>query len=220
MKQKLYALFILTCLNGWGANLLAQNGLGGGQEFFRSITFGQNIDFGKVDDDVRCNITTPTGKNVTLNGNTINYYTFDTPGVYQILTSGHQTHSETCDHSHLPEKILIQVAALDFQFDFNKISFSRPLSVGTVDGVQVKVPVTIKSRDYDGDPIRFGGIAVAGVGAMAEGVSDQEEIKFKEGIVMLSYTLKGSLQKPGYVMLDFIDSNQTTHTYYLPEPIK
>mgnify|MGYP000865899785 CR=1 FL=1 len=153
-------------------------------------------------------------------GSSLLNFVFSQPGVYTVQIEDNHTHNPLeCDHGTLPTEILVTVSGRKMVFDFAHVSFSAPINNGNVSGTVLSVPVTIDT--YDGTPLLFeqNTIKTAGVGSSIVAIPSQNSISLNPGMHILTYTLSGAVNRPTFVMFDFVDVNGKVQSYGLQQQI-
>jgi hypothetical protein len=184
--------------------------------FYKTVSFGDQIQFGAVDDDAKWNISNTVDNTVDyIAGNKINEYVFEKPGVYEIQYLENKIHSENeCNHAKFNAKMLINVSPVKMTFDFSKIKFSEKIRVGSsCEGIIISVPVNVTIKEnlsFKFSPSEF---MVAGIGSDIVAKPISSEVNLNNGTHVLQYKLSGTTTKETYLMFDFIDYNNNVQTY-------
>ncbi|MEY3443881.1 MAG: hypothetical protein RLZZ519_2162 [Bacteroidota bacterium] len=153
-------------------------------------------------------------------GSSLLNFVFSQPGDYTVQIEDNHSHNpQECDHGTLPTEILVTVSGKKMVFDFEHVSFSAPVNNGNVSGTVLSVPVTIDT--YDGNPLLFeqNTIKTAGVGTNIIAIPTQNSISLNPGMHILTYTLSGAVNRPTFVMFDFVDVNGKVQSFALTQEI-
>ena len=188
------------------------------QEPFKTISFGEKINFGKIENSIFWTISNmDSNKKSSLIGNEINNFIFETPGTYQITFNENKTILEgECNHTDFPEVMLIKVSPYKMDFDFSTIQFSTKLEAGApIENCLVTIDVHLKSFSNDKVAFPNGKFVSSGIGTTINGQLLNEVI-LKPGNNKVTYKLSGSATKDTYIMLDFFDINEQVQSYYYP----
>lgn len=219
-KQINFLLFLVLLLS---CNSKAQNKIGAeSNEFYKVISFGEQIDFGNIDQTITWTIAN-SKKNIytTLRGNEINNYVFQEPGEYDINFLENKKHDEECYHPFFAEKFKIKVESVKLSFDFSKISFSEKITRGrNYSDLIISVPVTITTKDVSVTKLPAPGISIAGLGVSLTVEPFEKEIVLTNKTQLLKYKVSGIVNQETYLMFDFYDFNNQVQTYNLPQIIK
>ncbi len=227
IRYFLYFLSIIVCFEGIAqANFSASDivlNLSDNQ-FYKVISFGEKIDFGKIENTSSWTITN-TQENIvaSLSGNQINEYIFEKPGIYEISFFENKKHNKgECNHPPFQEKMIIKVNALKMRFDFSTIKFSENIVGGKeLQNAEVSVEIDFESYNNKNESTVFSDarVFVAGVGAAIIGSSPNNKITLTSGRHKIVYQLKGIASKETYVMFDFFDINGQAQSYYYPNKL-
>ena len=188
------------------------------QEPFKTISFGEKINFGKIENSIFWTIfNMDSNKKSSLIGNEINNYTFETPGTYKITYFENKIILEgECNHTDFPEVMLIKVSPYKMDFDFSTIQFSKKLEAGVpIENCNLTIDVHLKSFSNDKVAFPNGKFVSAGIGTTINGQL-LNEIILKPGTNNLTYKISGSATTDTYIMLDFFDINEQVQSYYYP----
>ena len=188
------------------------------QEPFKTISFDEKINFGKIENSIFWTILNmDSNKKSSLIGNEINNFIFETPGTYQITFNENKTILEgECNHTDFPEVMLIKVSPYKMDFDFSTIQFSEKLVAGeNIENSELTLNVSFKSFKNDSLVFSKGKIISAGIGTTINGQL-LNEVTLKPGNNKVTYRLSGSASKDTYIMLDFFDINEQVQSYYYP----
>lgn len=185
----------------------------------RTISYGEKINFGTIDNSVQWTILNKSQNiSVSINGNEINKYVFDKPGIYEIHFSENRKHTEECIHPAFNEKMLIEVTAVKMNFDFSHITFSEKIKSGVnYNNLIITVPVNVIVKDNKRTNFKVQEFSVAGVGSELKATPLQNEMILTTGKHSMKYKVSGIVKNETYLMFDFIDFNNNVQTYNQPE---
>jgi hypothetical protein len=210
----LFGLFFNTILIG--QNFSSEN-----KATYKTISFGEKINFGMIENSVNWAITNMSEKKiVNLSGNQINDFVFEKSGQYQIKFSETVLHSkEDCSHQSFPEIMIIEVSASKITFDFSKITFSKNIQLGNNQDVIISVPVSISNKENKISKTTLQNLTIAGLGSELIATPLQKEIVLQTGTQILKFSVSGAITSSTYLMFDFVDNNNQVQTYNLPQII-
>ena len=192
------------------------------KEPYKIIAYGEKIAFGTIENAARWTISNAKENIfIHLNGNQINNYLFEKPGIYEVGFSENKSYSENeCSHPRFDEKMIVQVSPIKMVFDFSKIKFSDKIEVGrNCEDIFITVPVNVVMKEDHPVSFLISEVVVAGVGSQIIAKPVMQEVLLKSGIQFLKYQLSGMATKEAYLMFDFIDFNNQVQTYNYPEII-
>ena len=185
------------------------------------IGFGESLKIESLPDDIAWEILFD-GVSIKQDiGRKLLDYKFERPGDYVVLFKEHNHNSHTeCQHFALGSEIQIKVSPFKMTYLFDSIQFSAPVKRGSVSGIELSVPVEILT--YDGNPIPFSQAIVKtmGVGTTIEAVPDNAFQQLMPGKNVLHYTLSGEVDRPTYIMFDFVDCNGNIQSFGLTQGIQ
>jgi hypothetical protein len=147
-------------------------------------------------------------------------YVFAIPGEYSILINENHVHTtEDCGHHSLPSEIQVSVSNRKMIFDFEHATFSAPLNSLGISGLTLSVPVSVES--YDGSSFLFeqSEIPSVGVGTNITAIPMERSKVLTPGNHILKYSFSGGVDKPTYVMFDFVDVNGITQPFSLTQQL-
>jgi hypothetical protein len=227
IKYKILFL-ILIGINAVAQNVdLYQKEISTDNAIFKTISFGSKNDFGDFKNSENWIITNSEDNTiVNLNGNEINTYIFEKPGVYEIryiesVKDKKNDEHEEEEHSSMPKKINIKVSPVKMQFDFSKIVFSRKIQKGiNCDDIIISVPVEIIIKGSTAVRLKSPGLTIAGLGLDLIAKPVMEEIVISNGVQVLKYQLTGTANEEAYLQFDFFDFDNQVHSYNPIEIIK
>lgn len=148
-------------------------------------------------------------------------HVFSKPGTYTLYIHEDRNHdTNTCDHTHFPEKLTIEVIPVKVDFDFSTIRFSKEITGGQpAHGITVSVNVNFSS--YDNSTAVYGqGFTSFGVGSTIAGKLKNEEIILKPGVNTLEFVLEGQAEAGNNIQLNFTDFNGEVQPYTLTPKIQ
>ncbi|CAM3760158.1 hypothetical protein FLCH110379_22820 [Flavobacterium chungbukense] len=220
---KLQTVFLLFFVLVGSFKSIAQNlgGLGSDQ-YFKIISFGEKVDLGEIDPAVSWTISNSKNNVFTsLNGNEINSFVFQDPGIYDVTYQENKSHEGECDHSAFPQKFSIKVDATKMVYDFSKISFSEKLERGrNYTDLIITVPAKITTKENSITKLPSPNMSVAGLGVSFTVEALEKEIVIGNKIQLLKYKISGVVNQETYLMFDFHDFNNQIQTYNLHQIIK
>lgn len=153
-------------------------------------------------------------------GNAFLDYTYELPGSYQVMIDDHHIHDmHDCGHHALPSEIAVLVSGKKMVFDFDHAIFSAPISAGGLSGIILQVPVQVQS--YDGSAFLFeqSDIRSVGVGSSLTLIPEERSLLLSPGTHLLRYSFTGGVDRPTYVMFDFLDVNQVVQPFSVSQQI-
>ncbi|WP_395042908.1 hypothetical protein [Flavobacterium sp.] len=192
------------------------------EEPYKTISFGEKITFGIVDNSINWTISNSENKIfVNIKGNQINDYIFEKPGIYNISFSENKKHTDECNHPQFNEKMIIEVTPVKMVFDFSKIKFSQKIQKGiSCENITLTVPVTIAIIENVPTKFVVSDITFAGIGSEIVGKPINKEITINNGVQNIEYQLSGIATNQAHLMIDFVDYNNQVQSYTLLEIIK
>lgn len=221
-KEKMLICLLLCCLFYTNRSAAQNNYSNSHQQFYKTISFGEKINFGDIDESAAWTITNAK-KNIylTLRGSEINAYAFSEPGEYDITFHETIKHEGECNHAALPENFRIKAESVKMVFDFSKISFSENVVRGkSYSDLIVAVPVKISVKENTAAKLPAPGLSIAGIGVLMKAEPLEKEIILSNTTQLLKYKIKGTADRETYLMFDFYDFNNQAQTYNLPQIIK
>ncbi|MEZ4890269.1 MAG: hypothetical protein R2779_06810 [Crocinitomicaceae bacterium] len=119
---------------------------------------------------------------------------FTKPGDYKINYSipAHDGHASKV------EVIDVKVSDVSMKVDVSKITFSKKLTSGSVDGIVMKVPVDVKVYGKNGFVYTTNSFSTTGVSRIAYSLKEGKA-NLKNGVNYLEYELTGSIAQPGTI---------------------
>lgn len=192
------------------------------EQFYKTISFGEKIDFGNIDSAVTWTITNSKSNiSAAMRGSEINSYQFKEPGVYDINFQENKKHDGECDHAMFAERFRVKVQPVKLSFDFSKIKFSEKLERGkNYSDLIISVPAEVISKDNSIEKLPAPQMSVAGIGVLLAVEPFEKEIFVNNKIQILKYKVSGIINNEAYLMFDFYDFNNEASTYNLPQKIK
>lgn len=166
-------------------------------------------------------IHTETGQTFKSGSGSIQNMIFETPGEYLIQVVELLAHSsDSCDHTHFPEKILLEVSPYQLVFDFSTVKSSRNIMGNqSLNGITLTVDVLFTS--YHGTPVAYAqNFTSSGVRTSLAGKLKNGEAILQQGINTLEFQLEGQVSSGTYINIDFMDINGQIQSYSLINKIK
>ncbi len=160
----------------------------------------------------------------SVDGNSLKNIKFNQPGNYFLSMrfdeSIHKSHADECFHPSIPKTIKLEVSPYKLVYLMEEISFSSLIKGGfDAAGTNLEVPVIFSSFDNKPLQIKDLKVSTSGVNTEIKGVLMNNVTVLIPGSNKLVYSLSGKASKESYIMFDFVDINQQTHTYYYPEKL-
>lgn len=187
-----------------------------GQDYYKSISFNEKIEFGNIEKSSQWRIYN-SKENIAINliGSEINNFVFEKPGVYQInYIDGHTNKVEECSHSLFKENMQVFVSDAKIEYDFSNIKFSRDIKSGvSCDDIVITVPVRTYSKNNTVNKINVPVLSVAGIGCEIKAQPMKSDIQIANETQYIKYKLSGLVKTSSYLMFDFIDFNNQVRTY-------
>lgn len=221
-KEKMLICLLLYCLFCLHRSAAQNNERDPYQQFYKTISFGENIDFGDIDESGVWTVANAK-KNIyiTLRGSEINKYVFSEPGEYKIAFHEIKKSDDECNHPAYPENFIVKVEPVKMSFDFSKISFSDKFQRGRIySDVIVSVPVEISAKVNSAAALAAPGLFITGLGVALTAEPILKEIAIDNKTKVLKYKISGTINQETYLMFDFYDFNNQAKTYNLPQLIK
>jgi hypothetical protein len=223
---KYFLLFVLSAIS-YGS--VAQGKINDGnygssianREFYKTISFGEKIDFGTINTSVKWTITNSKERiATTLSDKQISNYIFQEPGEYEVHFSETKKHDDECNHPMFSEKMIVRVSPVRLLFNFSKIEFSEKVERGrNYENLIITVPVTITTKENSIAKMSAPGMSISGIGVSLTAIPMINEVVIKDGIQLLKYKVTGTVNKETYLMFDFYDFNNQVQTYNLHQII-
>jgi hypothetical protein len=187
----------------------------------KQIAFGEKIGLTDLPESTTFVIRSSSGVILTGNGPKLEVYTFDLPGSYKVEIDEHLVHNpNTCNHTHYPEIINVEVSPVKMLFHFEELSFSADISLGIdTRGIVMFVPVSIETIGEPRLTYNFITATSAGIGTNIIATLKEGTV-LKKGKQVLEYELSGVAAQKAYLMFDFTDINGQLQTAYLKKPIQ
>lgn len=219
LKTVFLLFFVLTV--GFKVNAQNKGGLGSDQ-YFKIISFGEKVDLGEIDPAVSWTISNSKNNLFTsLQGNEINSFVFQDPGIYDVIYQENKSHQGECDHSVFPQKFSIKVDEVKIVYDFTKVSFSEKIERGrNYTDLIISVPVKIDVKETSKTKLPAPSLFIAGLGVALTAEPETKEILLDGKAKELKYKLSGTVNRDTYLMFDFYDFNNKAQTYNHPQFIK
>lgn len=225
MKHKhfLKKIFSITCFAMFFSNASAENFHGVHEERMQ-IAFGDRIeDFGgEISNQVTWTVfyTNENKQIASGRGTALTRVVYEKPGTYLVEINENLAYDpNTCNHNHLPEKLIVEVSPLKMEFDFKSVKISRNIIGGqSVSGTALSVEVYFSTYD-NSDAVYAQSFTTAGVGTSVAGKLKNGQATLQQGINILEFQLEGQATRGTYIMIDFIDINGVTQSYSLANKI-
>ena len=141
---------------------------------------------------------------------------FSKPGIYTIhINENHAHSSNSCDHSHGPEKLSITVTSEKVKFDFSSIHFSQEIRGGyAANGIVLSINAIYTS--YDNTPGVYNqDITSFGVGSTISGKLKNGAVTMNPGNNIIEFVLDGQSSRGDNVQLNFTDFSGDVQPYSL-----
>lgn len=176
-----------------------------------SYTLGENITWELKDE---------SGSLVVSSKGNVSGHVFNKPGSYTLFIHEDRNHdTNTCDHTHFPEKLTIEVRPVKVAFDFSTIRFSKEITGGQpANGITVSVNVNFSSYD-NSTAVYNQGLTSFGVGSTVSGKLKNGESILKPGVNTLEFVLEGQTEAGNNIQLNFVDFNGEVQPYTLTPKI-
>lgn len=154
------------------------------------------------------------------NGN-ISGHVFSKPGSYTLHIHEERNHdTNACDHTHFPEKVIIEVKPVRVDFDFSTIKFSKEIT-GNQPSNGITISVNVNFKSYDNSTAVYNqGLTSFGVGSTITGKLKNEEVILKPGVNTLEFILEGQAEAGNNIQLNFTDFNREVQPYTLTPKIQ
>lgn len=148
-------------------------------------------------------------------------YVFSKPGNYTLYIHEEINHDPgTCDHTHFPEKVTIEVRPVKVDFDFSTIRFSQEIT-GDRPANGITVSVNVNYTSYDNSTAVYNqGFGSFGVGSTITGKVKNGETTLKPGVNTLEFVLEGQAEAGNNIQLNFMDFNGEVQPYTLTPKIQ
>lgn len=175
-----------------------------------------------LDTDTRWSIIHPeTGTTIKTGIGSINNILFDTPGNYLLQISHSTTHnSDSCGHSHYPEKVHLEVSPFYMEFDFTSVNLTRELQGNrSLNGSLLTVNVIFDSFDKT-TTTYTGSFTTAGLRTSLVGKLKNGETVLQPGTNQLEFQMEGQVSSNSYISIDFVDINGQIQSYNITNKIK
>jgi hypothetical protein len=176
-----------------------------------SITYGDKIRLGRVAENYEFEIQCLDSV-FYLKKKEIDEFVFHKPGIYSVKpkeiieTKYFGKKIESDEKPHLPSSFSVLVDSIKMVFFPNTIRMNHPFVVNH-DMAYALLMIDCEIKNYYKNPINFKAkkliLKTAGIGAEVEGELFEIEKTDSINIYTLTYQLKGKLNNPGYIQLDF-----------------
>lgn len=177
-----------------------------------SIHFGDAIETGVATElplSISWKVAPQTGVSKTSGtGKSTGKLVFSQPGKYEI-TFVIPAHG---DHPAKTETVTVEVSSVQMIFDLKNPVFSTPLATGTISGINMTIPVTVKS--YDGKPVEYTirEVQTTGVAAISSRLKNDKAV-LKNGENQLVFELSGAVPTKGNVQFRVYDTTGEAHFF-------
>lgn len=242
MKKTLFKIFLIPLVTSFGvanAQRSSQSDYASSGTFFgtsysqtaenvakATLSYGETLNDvlgAEISNEITWNITNMDKNEVVLSGsgNALANYVFANPGIYQIDINENLVHdSNTCNHNHFPEKMLVRVSPMKMDFDFSTVKFSKQI-VGDQPTNGTTLSVDVRFSSYDNSSAVYDkAFRTAGVRTSVAGKLKNEKATLRQGVNTLEFLLEGQASKGTYIMIDFIDINGVLQSYSLTNKIQ
>ena len=210
------SFFLLNSMQLFSQNTNQEN------NFYKTISFGKTIFFGKIEDSAKWKVFDPVSKNEKhLSGNEINNFKFENVGIYEVtFFETKKFGPQECVHPKFQDKMFINVTPVEMVFDFSKITFSDKIQKGQIcDGIIISVPVNCKLKCNEVS-FKIPDVLITGIDVNLIAKPINEVITIKNGIQFITYKLIGIVKSETYLTFDFVDINDVIQAFYQPEIVK
>jgi hypothetical protein len=177
-----------------------------------SISFGDAIETGVATElplSISWKVAPQAGvSKVSGTGKSTGKLVFSKPGKYEI-TFVIPAHG---DHPGKTETVTVEVSSVQMIFDLKNPIFSTPLTAGTISGITMTVPVTVKS--YDGKSVDYTirEVQTTGVAAISSRLKNGKAV-LKNGENSLVFELSGTVSAKGNVQFRVYDTTGEAHFF-------
>jgi hypothetical protein len=182
------------------------------------VAFGEKLKcYKNLEDNVTWEIRDKVTNTLIYSGsgNTLMDYVFNDPGNYIINLDQHLNNNpNSCDHGTLPDIIDLMVSPVRMTYKCNEITFSSPIVVGVqTNGIILTVNVNVALNGISDYNFNVPQARTSGTDTEIVATPVQTQITLTPGINQLQYVLSGKVNRPSYVIFDFIDSNGKIQDY-------
>lgn len=176
------------------------------------ISFGEKINTGMVIDNlVSWEVRNKENNEIIETGSGISLLeiVFNSPGNYLIyLNHNSESNTNSCEHKTIPDLIELMVSPVKMLFDFEQISFSSPILSGiNTDGITLTVNVNVELSGISNYNFNIPAVFTSGTDTNIIAMPVNSEVNLTQGLNQLQYVLNGKVDRPSYVIFDFIDVN-------------
>ncbi len=185
-----------------------------------NIAFGETINLGKVEQTTIFEISS-TNKNFMISGEKINDFVFEQPNIYQIKVIEKEIIGEhDCNHNHLPNNIVVNVADSKIVINPESVKFSKPIRKNKdCSGIYLTLKAKVISIDKKPIKMNLANVFVAGIGSNIIAKVDKKYQILKNGTQEIVYQLSGMVTENAFLMFDFVQPNGTVQTISLLQPV-
>lgn len=170
-----------------------------------SISFNDAIEAGFATDlslSISWSVSPQSGVNKVAGiGKTTGNLVFSQPGKYQI-TFQIPAHG---DHPSKTETVTVDVSNVKMVFDTKNVRFSKPLKTGDATGIEMTVPVIVKTYDGKSYNYTIREAQTTGIAKVTSRLKNEKAV-LKEGTNQLSFELSGTISLPGNIQFRVYDA--------------
>jgi hypothetical protein len=177
-----------------------------------SISFGDAIETGVATElplSISWKVAPQAGvSKVSGTGKSTGKLVFSKPGKYEV-TFVIPAHG---DHPGKTETVTVEVSNVQMTFNLKNPVFSTPLTTGTISGITMTIPVTVKS--YDGKAVEYTvrEVQTTGVAAISSHLKNDKSV-LKNGENSLVFELSGTVPAKGNVQFRVYDTTGEAHFF-------
>lgn len=177
-----------------------------------SISFGDAIETGIATEltlSISWKVAPQSGvSKVSGTGKSTGNLVFSKPGKYEIIfvIPAHG------DHPGKTEIVTVEVSSVQMIFDLKNRVFSTPLTTGNAAGIELIVPVTVKT--YDGKSVDYTmrEVQTTGVATISSHLKN-DKVVLNNGVNRLVFELSGSVPTKGNVQFRVYDAAGEAHFF-------
>ncbi len=140
---------------------------------------------------------------------------FIDPGNFLIHFNHHREYNpSSCDHKSLPDLIDLMVSPVRMVYKCDQIVFSSPITAGVpTDGIILTVNVEVALSGIAEYSFSVPQVRTSGTDTEIIATPLQSPLLITSGMHQLQYVLSGKVDRPSYVIFDFIDANSKIQDY-------
>jgi hypothetical protein len=185
------------------------------------ISYGQKLEMSSIHKKSEVIITNDS-EEIVYQGNSVNEYLFDKSGNFDIKVKEFLDHSKSeCEHKHLPENFIVNVAPYRIFFDPLSVKLSDEIRINTsTSGVKLYVDITIDTIDKTIFNMNNEIVNSAGIGTKIKAKLDKKFSQLSTGKHTIYYNLEGLSTEASFIMFDFLEPNGNIQSIALINPIK